>query len=365
MDTQGLKKGREWIARMFRKIGEEGSAYEVITADLRQAKTLPQCLGAILSPRNLSLTSLIIILLLLVAALAGRWGVFIKLLLLAIVVKGILWSAYFKYWKTYRTLVAEQERRRAEVDEAKVKAILEKMKLGRQDCIHLDLTFSPGEDTTPGHSKYGGCPDVPEGFSWPFDDEGRPLSLLLQLDCAELAHYDKESLLPAEGHLYFFCELSELDGLRKDSMRVVYHDGSVGALHPCAFPDALDEEYRLKESSLRFSIKDSYPDYEDLLLQDPELKYEYIDEYEVACERLDYSLESDWNGTLLGHAFVIQEAVLKDPQNDILLLQFNSIETDDDYSLLIGDCGILYFVISREDLLARRFDRVRFEMQCC
>ena len=72
-----------------------------------------------------------------------------------------------------------------------------------------------------------------------------------------------------------------------------------------------------------------------------------------------------WNGSLLGYDNPIQDSILTDLQDEVLLLQFNSIETDDDYALMFGDCGALYFVISREDLLARRFDKIRFELQCC
>lgn len=31
---------------------------------------------------------------------------------------------------------------------------------------------------------------------------------------------------------------------------------------------------------------------------------------------------------------------------------------------MFGDCGIIYFYISREDLTERNFDRVDFELQC-
>ena len=36
-----------------------------------------------------------------------------------------------------------------------------------------------------------------------------------------------------------------------------------------------------------------------------------------------------------------------------------------DFELMFGDCGHIYFYITKEDLAARRFDRVWLILQCC
>ena len=48
----------------------------------------------------------------------------------------------------------------------------------------------------------------------------------------------------------------------------------------------------------------------------------------------------------------------------ILLFQLDTVETDD-FELMFGDCGHIYFYITKEDLAARRFDRVWLILQCC
>ena len=67
----------------------------------------------------------------------------------------------------------------------------------------------PAEEKA-GASRFGGRPDVPEGFawpSWPGEDGGtHPLSFLAQFDCAALAPLDREGLLPKTGLLSFFYD---------------------------------------------------------------------------------------------------------------------------------------------------------------
>ena len=46
-----------------------------------------------------------------------------------------------------------------------------------------------------------------------------------------------------------------------------------------------------------------------------------------------------------------------------LLFQLDTVQ-DGEFELMFGDCGRIYFYIRREDLLARRFDRVWLVLQC-
>ena len=48
----------------------------------------------------------------------------------------------------------------------------------------------------------------------------------------------------------------------------------------------------------------------------------------------------------------------------MLLLQLDTVECGD-FELMFGDCGHIYFYITKEDLAARRFDRVWLILQCC
>ena len=81
-----------------------------------------------------------------------------------------------------------------------------------RSAVRLEIGTGEG----PVIGRFGGAPDVPEGFDWPWfvtdtyvDDEVKPrsLSFLCQFNCAALAELDGEGLLPREGVLSFFYEL--------------------------------------------------------------------------------------------------------------------------------------------------------------
>ena len=59
-----------------------------------------------------------------------------------------------------------------------------------------------------GRSRLGGGAALPEGMPWPAA-EGRPLTHLATIDLAELPAFDGRDLLPADGDLVFFADLSE------------------------------------------------------------------------------------------------------------------------------------------------------------
>ena len=68
-------------------------------------------------------------------------------------------------------------------------------------------------------SKWWGDPDLPEHMEYPVlevDEGGEkyeyPLTFICQINCEDIAAYDKEGLLPHEGMLYFFAAIDELLG---------------------------------------------------------------------------------------------------------------------------------------------------------
>lgn len=57
----------------------------------------------------------------------------------------------------------------------------------------------------PGLSFYGGAPVAPAGMPWPrSESDGRPLTLIVQWDCAALSAQDRTGLMPRDGVLYLF-----------------------------------------------------------------------------------------------------------------------------------------------------------------
>ena len=68
-------------------------------------------------------------------------------------------------------------------------------------------------------SKWWGDPDIPENMQYPtmeVTEEGEkfdyPLTFVCQINCEDIAPYDKENKLPHEGMLYFFAAIDDYIG---------------------------------------------------------------------------------------------------------------------------------------------------------
>ena len=302
------------------------------------------------------------------------WIEFIAILVLTFV----LAYAMDKSDKEFETLVplpedTDDDDDEFRLDKKKVRHYMELLKPFSRDAIQISLVGNGNVPLTAGCSKLGGRPDVANDFQWPHDNSGYPLSLLLQIDCADLAFLDREGLLPTSGHLYFFYELSEMrrDG-KKNSVRVIYNDKPSSQLHPLDYPVNLDKHYQLQECRLQFSQITSLPDIEEIghLTHKP---FKTIDnlEFEEASAQLleEYWTGSEGIGNMLGYAFLIQKPIVKDLSNHVLLLELDSSEywqedVKTHHNLQFGNDGIIYFYIKREDLRARRFDNIKFALQC-
>lgn len=273
----------------------------------------------------------------------------------------------------------------------------EKFKALARNGIRLKIGGKK-RDRTP--TRFGGEPLAPRDFQWPyfetasFDDpsgevKSRPLAFLAQFDCAELAKYDKENLLPHRGVLSFFYSVESnrwgFDPADKGCSQVYWFEER-DDLVPAPFPQDLSADYRFPALKISMKKEDSYPDYDDLPSEVDS------DEYEEFFEELNAD-EEDSVSKLLGWPNVIQNAMAEEceliarefylggdlreiPQevreeasrgaNDRwrLLFQLDTVEQDD-FELMFGDCGRIYFWIRKEDLAARRFDRVWLVLQCC
>ena len=268
---------------------------------------------------------------------------------------------------------SEEDTEEFGLDDKKVIHYTELLKSFSRDAIQISLAQDDNAPLPTGCSKYGGRPDVADDFQWPHDNSGYPLSLLLQIDCADLAFLDREGLLPTSGQLYFFYELSEMrrDG-KKNSVRVIYNDKPSSQLHPLDYPVNLGKHYQLQECRLQFSQRTSFPCLEEVgHLTHKQVKTKENIELEVASDRLEekYCPESEGIGNMLGYAFLIEKPIVKDLSDHVLLLQLDSSEywEEDDktpHELQFGNGGCIYFYIKREDLLARRFDSITFALQC-
>ncbi len=265
-----------------------------------------------------------------------------------------------------------------------------------------EIIMEQAEDkkvSAPDDCKLGGKPYLPANFEWPtFESEEdgieRPLSFFCQINLAQVKPYDKDNVLPERGMLYFFyeCETSMwgFDPSEADAARAFYFENTDGFVL-LDLPDELAEEYVIPEIAVEFKSKKSYPNFEEFDCYS-DLDCDYDDYFEI-LEEFGVDVDRDpEDHKLLGYADIIQSEMLtecesiaricdgdtisygdvsgevradvkKGAGNWTLLLQLSTI-TKGDYEWMFGDGGMLYFYIKKDDLAAKRFDKMHFSVQC-
>ncbi len=237
--------------------------------------------------------------------------------------------------------------------------------------------YAENKDIKPYSTKIGGNPYVPESFGneYPayFDekDNKRPFLYIAQINCNEIHKFDKCSLLPEKGMLYFFCDYESNIGY------VYYYDGNLKDIKKLELP--YSEDSKIPKKAINISNSLSLPDYED---------FGILNENGYLFDRLLYyrALNSIYNelkieenitrrsGKMLGYADLIEESIIEEAVIEnigkslddctdkeitkyskewILLLQCNGIYENE----------IWYFYIKKEDLKNKNFDNVYFTVQ--
>ena len=270
-----------------------------------------------------------------------------------------------------------------------------------RDMIRLEIQGPAPTDV--GATRFGGAPDVPSDFAWPvyitgtYDDEEvkpRPLSFLAQFNCGEIGILDWEGLLPTSGLLSFFYECASqkwgFDPKDAGCAQVFWFPDPV-ALAPADFPAALPPDLRFPALGIAAKLERSLPDWEDFNINGA---FEHGDFGQLVDIRDALVGEPpERSSKLLGWPDIIQNCMAREcelisrgfylgggwdkiPKKDMdaasdpavldnwrLLFQLDTV-TQGDFELMFGDCGRLYFYIRRDDLLARRFDKVWLTLQC-
>lgn len=266
----------------------------------------------------------------------------------------------------------------------------------------IELKIAKKEKYKLGATRFGGQPDVPPDFVWPtFEGEScdhvvknRPLTFLAQFNCEELAQFDIEHLLPDHGLLSFFYETDTqcwgFDPKDKGCARVYWFE-DISAMSAADFPADMEEDFKFPMVKIKPSRKTSYLSWEDFTDVFPDDKDD--DTFTAAWEELtgEDPDELEECSKLLGWPDVIQGSMFdecdlvtqgydidnwdrippkirrraEETARDrwLLLFQLDTVECGD-FELMFGDCGHIYFYITKEDLAARRFDRVWLILQC-
>ena len=272
------------------------------------------------------------------------------------------------------------------------------IKLRRNSIV---LSIEEEGNTAVGATRFGGIPDVPKDFQWPYfttstfvDDEEkpRPLAFLAQFNCEEISKYDTEHLLPDKGLLSFFYELDSqlwgFDPKNKGCARVFWFE-NVEELSPAAIPDGLQKENTFEALKIKAKSEPSYPSFEDFSLTRDNM-IGHWDEYDMSMKGL--RKDEDNIHKLLGWADPIQgnmtmqcelikrgyylggswdhvtpqdrqESIDHSGKDWLLLFQLSSF-AEDSVDLCFGDEGNIYFYIHKDDLAERNFDNAWLIMQC-
>ncbi len=181
-----------------------------------------------------------------------------------------------------------------------------------------------------GDSKFFGCPDLPEDFDWPVDDDEFDMEFICQINCKKAHEYN--SMLPEKGMLYFFgCIANPLGeesapaitgGFQSmGNFAVRYYDGGTADLQSGEIVDENGDAVGFKELKISFT------------------------EDENEC--------TDAFHQLLGDYPVNDDKELDDYELLFCLDSFSG----DDFTLEFEDSGYLYFLIKKEDLAKKDFSK--------
>lgn len=280
--------------------------------------------------------------------------------------------------------------------------VFETLKALGKNSIVMDIAGDLGENYAPCSSHFGGKPDVPDNFEWlryqchdfDYEFQERPLTFLLQINCADLAQFDEEKLLPTHGLLSFFYEIDAqpwgFDPEHRGGLKVYYFE-DLSVLHRAEFPEDMEGFSRMPALDIKFHTERSYPCLVDFKQITAGEEFDYPD-YESAYLQLNGE-DTDYCSKLLGWPNLIQNTMFyqcelvsqgfyvgtserfgKIPKERraaaedaykrwCLLLQLDLVESGD-FELLFGDSGRLYICIKQDDLASRSFDKAWGILQC-
>ncbi len=220
-----------------------------------------------------------------------------------------------------------------------------------------------------GSSKIGGSPDLPADWEFPrYGDDY--LTFMLQVNLSEAKPYDKDNLLPESGILYLFYEALEQPwGFKEDEgcFKVLYFDGDMGELERKESPSSRTEFGAIPAFQLSFEPMVTLSENaENLDFSDEEEEENYFNFRQELIQPEDEDGNIVPAHYMLGEPMNIQNDVFEElfekGKDPVLLFQIDSDE--EDLGVMWGDSGMLYFCMDKEDLREKRFDRVRFTLQC-
>ncbi len=212
-------------------------------------------------------------------------------------------------------------------------------------------------------NKLGGRPHLPEGVAWPTAPGGHPMSFLAQFDLAEMVRFKLAPEMPDHGRLYFFYDTENMvwgfDPENAGHWRVIYSEEPPGA--PMSPPT--EELWNFQEKQVEFDLFESF---RGIFNDNEDFDHQIMgyaqpiqgDDMEEECQLASNGL---YCGDSSGYHDPRARELAPGIDDWLLLLQLDS---DDDTRMMWSDMGMLYFWIRKQDLAARRFDKVWMILQC-
>lgn len=260
----------------------------------------------------------------------------------------------------------------------------------RTECEHYRLMLNEEHVPTITDSKIGGLPYWPANKEYPVDQQGKPMLLLMQVNCAQLG---LQSPLPDHGMLQWFISLNPelMYGCRGNyddqgtGFHIVYHDEIGESATPAGVPthDTVDDMLTpvKRETAIDVVIEQTVMGVSDgrfnqlffdlvkeITGAEPSDKrwYQYLDNDDCLYYEKELGMKRP-SHQILGYPHYTQEEARRSIEvHDSLLFQLDSQFSTIDRKALVmwGDMGSGFIFINRDDLAARDFTRTYYCWDC-
>lgn len=260
----------------------------------------------------------------------------------------------------------------------------------RTSCDHYRLALNEQRQPAATDSKIGGMPYWPAGKEYPTDGQGKPMMLVMQVNCAQAG---LQAPLPEQGMLQWFISLNpELQyGCRGnydeqgEGFRIVYHDTIGESAAPAGTPthatvDAMLTPVKrevaidvvLEETSM--GVSDGH--FNRLFFDQVEkitgveqlgkMWYQYVDNEDCLYFERNLGMKRPCH-QMLGYPVYSQEDARCDIEcHDTLLFQLDSqfSAANDGELVMWGDMGSGFIFINRDDLANLDFSHAYYCWDC-
>lgn len=222
--------------------------------------------------------------------------------------------------------------------------------------------FHPCEEhTIPiGGSKLGGCPDLPKSIRWPCNKK-KPLNFLCQINLGELQRLNAHGLLPEEGVLWFFFDewCWGYEPKHKSGWKVLF----------CQAPSGLTRrekrEPRYEAAAISFARKRKKSRFRGWQRPHAEIVRDYYIGYLLGQQGVAYQLDDPQVcSQLVSHGYNLGNWNSEEGFPDARAEELAKHADEWQYLLQFDDtASALFFLIRKEQLKARDFEDVWFQLQ--